>query len=188
MSNGRKIYLINPKFQIKFSFFICSLLFLVSIIYPFTIYELMDSIIHHLETISPNIAGDYKTRRSQLFLFLFLLQVGFTGLTFFICIFFSHKIAGPLYKLQKHLALIRDGQSRGPLFFRQGDYFQEIADDVNLTFDQLEERYKNDLVYLSEVTTYMNNLLHVVPDDKRAVIVEIISKLNEIQSRFNSRD
>lgn len=188
MSNGRKIYLINPGFQIKFSLFVCSLLFLVSIIYPFTIYELMNSIISHLESMLPNIAADYKTRRTQLFIFLILLQLGFTGLTFFICVFFSHKIAGPLYKLQKHLSMIRDGQPRGKLFFRSGDYFHEIADDINVTFDYIEENYKKDLMYISEVTSYINNLSLVVPDDKRVVLNEIIVKLNEIQDRFHSKE
>ena len=105
-------------------------------------------------------------------------------LSFFICVFFSHKIAGPLYKLQKHLKLLRDGESPGKLFFRKGDYFQELADDVNLTFDHLEDSYKNDLVYLSEVTSYINNLSLVVPDDKRVVLNEISSRLSSMQERF----
>ena len=110
--------------------------------------------------------------------------MGFTCLTFFICVFFSHKIAGPLYKLQKHLKLIREDSKPGNLFFRQGDYFQELAEDVNQTFDHLEDSYKNDLVYLSEVTSYINNLSMVVPDDKRVVLNEISSRLSHMQERF----
>lgn len=188
MSNGRKIYLINPGFQIKFSLFISILLFVISIIYPFTIYELMNSIVNHLHSIMPNIAQDYDGKKKQIIFYLIMLQLSFTGLTFFICIFFSHRIAGPLYKLQKYLREYRDGLPRIPLTFRKGDYFQEVAEDVNLTLDQIEEDHKKDLVYISEVTTYINNLSLVVPEDKRVVLNEIIVKLNEIQNRFHSKE
>ncbi len=147
----------------------------------------MNSVIGHLENLLPNVAEDYKTRRTQLFIFLVLLQIGFTGLTFFICIFFSHKIAGPLYKLQKHLGKIRNKETHSKLTFRKGDYFQDLAEEVNMTFDQIEEDYKNDLMYMSEVSSYLNNLSLVVPDDKRVVLNEIINRLDEIQGRFNQR-
>lgn len=184
MSYSRKIYLINPKFQIRFSLYVCLMVFLTSIIYPFSIYELMNTIISHFSLKNPEIATHYSSKRDALILFLILLHLGFTCLTFFICVFFSHKIAGPLYKLQKHLKLIRDDSNPEKLFFRKGDYFQELADDVNATFDHLEDSYKNDLVYLSEVTSYINNLSLVVPDDKRVVLNEISSRLSKMQERF----
>jgi hypothetical protein len=184
VSYSRKIYLINPKFQIRFSLYVCILVFLTSIIYPFSIYELMNTIVSHFSLKNPEIAVHYSNKRDALIMFLILLHLGFTCLTFFICVFFSHKIAGPLYKLQKHLKLIRENSAPNKLFFRKGDYFQELADDINETFDHLEDSYKNDLVYLSEVTSYINNLSLVVPDDKRVVLNEISSRLSLMQERF----
>ncbi|MEK6625776.1 MAG: hypothetical protein AABY86_12445 [Bdellovibrionota bacterium] len=61
-----------------------------------------------------------------------------------------------------------------------------MADEFNLTFEQIQENYKKDLVYLSEVNTYLANLSMVVPDDKKVVLNEINRKLTEIQERFNS--
>ena len=147
----------------------------------------MNTIITHFALKNPEIASHYSDKRDSLILFLILLHMGFTCLTFFICIFFSHKIAGPLYKLQKHLKLLREDNNPGNLFFRKGDYFQELADDVNETFTHLEESYKNDLVYLSEVTSYINNLSLVVPDDKRVVLNEISSRLSHMQDRFTKK-
>jgi hypothetical protein len=184
VSYSRKIYLINPKFQIRFSLYVCILVFLTSIIYPFSIYELMNTIIAHFSLKNPEIASNFIAKRDSLIIFLTLLHLGFTSLTFFICVFFSHKIAGPLYKLQKHLKLIRENGYHGKLFFRKGDYFQDLADDVNETFSVLEDNYKNDLVYLSEVTSYINNLSLVVPEDKRVVLNEISSRLSRMQERF----
>jgi hypothetical protein len=156
----------------------------MSIIYPISIYELMNSIIAHFSLKNPEIAARYVNQRDTLILFLCLLHVGLTCLTFFICILLSHKIVGPLYQLQKHLKLIREGQHVENLSFRGGDYFQELATDVNETFSHLDNRYKDDLVYLSEVASYINNLSMVVPDDKRVVLNEISSRLSSIQERF----
>ena len=144
----------------------------------------MNTIITHFSLKNPEIASHYSEKRDALILFLILLHLGFTCLTFFICVFFSHKIAGPLYKLQKHLRLLREGEHPGKLFFRKGDYFPELADDINETFDHMEDSYKSDLVYISEVTSYINNLSLVVPDDKRVVLNEISSRLSLIQERF----
>jgi hypothetical protein len=184
VSYSRKIYLINPNFQIRFSLYACTLVFVTSLIYPYSIYELMGTIVAHFALKNPDVAVHYSSKRDALITFLVLLHLGLTALTFFICIFFSHRIAGPLYKLCKHLRLIREGAKPGKLFFRNGDYFQEVADELNETFDHLEENYKKDLVYLSEVTTYINNLSLVVPDDKRVVLTEISTRLTEMQDRF----
>jgi sensor histidine kinase YesM len=144
----------------------------------------MNTIITHFSLKNPEIASHYSEKRDALVLFLVLLHLGITCLTFFICVFFSHKIAGPLYTLQNHLKQIKAGKNPVKLTFRKGDYFQELAEDVNQTFDFLEDNYKNDLVYLSEVTSYINNLSLVVPDDKRVVLNEISSRLSSMQERF----
>lgn len=93
-----------------------------------------------------------------------------------------------MFKLQKFLRAKKDGLEDGKLFFRKGDYFQEVADDFNETFEELEERHHQDLVYLNEVNSYISNLGMVVPEDKRAVLSEITQRLNQIQSRFESTE
>ncbi|OFZ14181.1 MAG: hypothetical protein A2X86_04835 [Bdellovibrionales bacterium GWA2_49_15] len=184
--NKRRIYLVNPAFQLRFSIFVCLIVFISSLIYPLVIYDVLTEIIERNAQVSPDIAARLPKTRQELLIILSLWQLGFTGMIFVICIFFSHKIAGPLYKLMKFFRAVRAGESPGRLFFRKGDYFNEVADEFNLTFEQIQENYKKDLVYLSEVNTYLANLSMVVPDDKKVVLNEINRKLTEIQERFNS--
>lgn len=184
----RNTYLINPHFQIKFSLYVCGLVFVSSIIYPLTIFDLLSSFIAFISSKSPEAANQLQEKRTSLIVILTLWQVGFTALVFIACIFFSHKIAGPMFKLQKFLRAKKDGLEDGKLFFRKGDYFQEVADDFNETFEELEERHHQDLVYLNEVNSYISNLGMVVPEDKRAVLSEITQRLNQIQSRFESTE
>lgn len=180
----RNTYLINPHFQLKFSLYVCGLVFVSSIIYPLTIFDLLTSFIEFIASKSPEAAAQLEAKRTSLIVILSLWQVGFTALVFVACIFFSHKIAGPMFKLQKFLRGKRDGIDGGKLFFRKGDYFQEVADDFNDAFDELEDRHHQDLIYLNEVNSYISNLGMVVPEDKRAVLAEITQRLNQIQNRL----
>jgi signal transduction histidine kinase len=125
--------------------------------------------------------------KETLIVILVLFQIGFTALFFIICIFISHKIAGPMFKLQKFLSRVRDGQQYDKLYFRKGDYFPEIAEDFNKTLETIRGQHENDFVYLSEVNTYLKNLSMVVPEDKKIVLSEIVTKLDEMQKRFNNR-
>jgi hypothetical protein len=148
----------------------------------------MNNIIVFFSLKNPEIAALYESKRNSLIFFLVLLHLGFTCLTFLACIFFSHRVAGPLYKLKKHLAEIRTNGIKDKLFFRKTDYFLEVADEVNQTMDFIHESYKNDLIYLGEVNSYINNLSLVVPDDKKIVLHEISSKLSEMQERYVSKN
>lgn len=187
MSYSRKIFIINPQFQLRISLYISLLVFITSLIYPYTIYKLMENIILHFSLKSPEIASRFAEMRFSLILFLVLMQLGFTLVTFCICIFFSHRIAGPLYKLQKYLKEVRENGFKEKLFFRKNDYFPEIAEDVSSTLEQLEGHHKEDLIYLEEINTYINNLKIVVPEDKKIVLNEISIKLSEMQNRISSK-
>lgn len=149
-------------------------MFISSLLYPVIIYDMIAKYI-------PNANEDM---RLALLVVLGLWHIGITSLVFIVSIFFSHKIAGPIYKTRKYLELVRQGGFPGRLFFRKGDYFPELADDFNSTMEAVQDNYKRDFVYISEVNTYLANLSLVVPEDKRTILDEIRNKLTEIQGRF----
>lgn len=178
----RTIFVINPKFQYKFSLFICSIVLIGSLIYPVTIFDLYNKII----AMQPLNQADLEANRNYLFVLLSVIQLAFMGIVFVVSIFLSHKIAGPMYKLKNHLQSIREGGEVKPIFFRNGDNFHEIAEEVNLLMDHLSSQREEDFAYLEEVATYINNLALVAPEDKKPVIKEILSRLATIQNRLQS--
>ncbi len=184
MAYSRRIYLINPKFQVRFSALVTFAVLLSSLIYPFAIYDLMDNFITYMAQNSPEQVSQLTSRRNDLIMTLILWQIGFSSMIFIVCVFFSHKIAGPIFKLMKFFQGAREGHLSDKLYFRKGDYFHELAEDYNDTMDTILEKQKADFVYLSEVATYISNLALVVPEDKKVVLKEIGQKLNEIQGRF----
>jgi sensor histidine kinase YesM len=179
----RSIFVINPTFQYKFSFMVCSFALLTSIMYPWTIYDIFEKVI----MLNPAEAEVLKNNRTTLFILLGAAQFGLLGLIFIVSIFISHKIAGPIYKLQNYLRNIREGGDITHLFFRNGDHFTEVADEVNQVMEYLVQQRQDDFQYLDEVSSYMANLALVIPEDKKPVLNEILSKLAEIRSRYSKK-
>ena len=140
----RRRYLIDPKFQLKFSLMMTLIVVVSSAIYPIVFYETMSQIIEKLLSKgldTEKIIEDFKGSISSFFI---LWHTLFAISTFIICIFFGHKIAGPIYRIQKNLANIRNGQRWRRLFFRKGDYFFELADDFNQAFEVIHGKEDDD--------------------------------------------
>ncbi|MEC8623936.1 MAG: hypothetical protein VXY34_03890, partial [Bdellovibrionota bacterium] len=162
MTYKRTIFLINPKFQLKFSLLISTVVFISSLIYPFIIYNLMTSYSNDIssnlvkicekETEEiPRVSKAVSNQREKIIILLIFGQFIFTGIIFIISIFFSHKIAGPIYKTQKYLRKVSDNKGLGKLSFREEDYFKDLAEDYNKTFSTIQNNYNRDVVYLNEI-------------------------------------
>jgi signal transduction histidine kinase len=148
--------------------------------YPLSIIDIFNVIIEK----QPTEAASFEGLRNNLLVFLGFIEFAFLGLVFVVCIFMSHKVAGPMYKLQNHLINIKNGGEVKPVFFRDGDNFQEVAEEVNEVLEYFVNQRQEDFAYLDEVSAYINNLSLVVPEDKKPVLNEIQSNLAKIQSRY----
>jgi sensor histidine kinase YesM len=178
----RSVFLINPRFQIRFGLIVCSLIFLSSLIYPLIFMEFFDEV---LKASGP-LTEKASAARNELIFYLFLIQFVFILIVFIMFIFITHKIAGPMYKLKHHLSDIRHGEPITGIQFRNGDYFQEIAEEVSLFLESIAYNQEMDFQYIEEVSSYIDNLTSVVPDDKKPVLSEISRRLIDIKNRYKS--
>jgi hypothetical protein len=48
-------------------------------------------------------------------------------------------VAGPLYRLRKHLSAVARGETHSDVRFRKGDFFPEVADAYNLQMIRYRE-------------------------------------------------
>ncbi len=178
----RAVYIINPSFQITFSLIVCSFIIISSVIYPIILIDFLNEI----GSRYPEIAANMKLAQSDLILYMGMIQIFVIILVFIIFIFFTHRIAGPMHKLKMHLSKIRQGEPITPLTFRSGDHFHDVAEEVTLFLETLTYNQENDFMYLDEISTYIENLTPVVPDDKKPVLSEISRRLIEIKSRYKN--
>ncbi len=89
-----------------------------------------------------------------------------------------------MQKLKNHLEKIRQGGAITPLSFRDGDHFHDVAEEVSLFLETVSFNQENDFQYLDEVAIYIENLVPVVPDDKKPILSEISRRLMDIKSRY----
>ncbi len=132
MASTRKIFLINKRFQFRFAFYVCSWMIALSCAYPLVISNLFDYFFRYLtlDPLGPGLA-DLEKIRADVIWTLIGMEGFLVFLTFLICIFMSHRIAGPLYKLRNFFLDAKAGNTEQVLSFRKMDYFQELVPAYN---------------------------------------------------------
>jgi hypothetical protein len=140
---GEKKFLINNNFQIQF---MISLL-LISICSMSVIYLANDYFFHSYMQRGEalNLPPDHP------FFLMILEQKKFMTNVFMVVaasisaiaglwgLFYSHKIAGPLYRLQKYFtqAAVDSAPLKKKIYFRDDDFFQEVPDSINKYIDSV---------------------------------------------------
>ncbi len=187
MIKRRKTYLVNPPFQLKFSILVSFLVFLSSLIYPWAIFDIMNQTIAVFAKVEPSFAPILIERRKTLWIILTMWQIGFLGLIFGITIFFSHKVAGPLYRIKIFLDDLKLGKGQPQIVLRPGDYFQDVVNNIQQTFDYITAEYNKDYIPITDAIKQLSYLKSQFPEDKAESFDKILEKLTEIQDRINRR-
>lgn len=132
-----KVYMINPDFQWKFmSYVILTVVMSVGIIF-LTNYIFFEDLIAQGEKYGlPKDHGYFvmiKHQRNTMTGIFFGVSAVISIIIGFWGLFFSHRIAGPLYRLNLYFrkAAIDKDTKIPPLFFRENDFFQEVPDSIN---------------------------------------------------------
>jgi methyl-accepting chemotaxis protein len=142
--DGRKVILINPRFQLTFLGYMVGMSFVAIIIfyianrYFFWTFRQMGTTLGlPPDHIFFQFIGEQQTKMNVVF--------GVTSLAVFIAlsiggIVFSHWVAGPLYRLKRHLRDIASGKTMADVKFRKRDFFPELADGFNEMMRSFRER------------------------------------------------
>ncbi len=140
---GEKKFLINSDFQIQF---IASLL-LISIISMSIIYLANDYFFHsyiqkgqalNLPPDHPFFLMIHEQKKFMTKVFI-AVAMSISTLATIWGLFYSHKIAGPLHRLQKYFiaAAAENCELKNKIYFRDNDFFQEVPASINLYIDSL---------------------------------------------------
>lgn len=122
----RRHYLINKKMQLGLTFRFLFLTILLSLFIGFEVY------ITVWPVVSGVISKDLMNLiRYQIFFrsLFFVLPLLFVIVAF--SIIFSHRIAGPVYRLERTLDMVIKGEDVRDIKLRKGDELQELAARIN---------------------------------------------------------
>lgn len=127
--NRRRRYWINSKFQMKYLRMILLLELVVMAVTAVVTLSLAFFLF--------NPAFESGVGWNKIFIGFvgFALAVG--GAFVYLGVRLSHRICGPVYRMQRVLQAIRNGEDPGPVTLRDGDELQELAEDLGMTIDSL---------------------------------------------------
>jgi methyl-accepting chemotaxis protein len=182
MHHKRRVYLINRRFQLRFAFYVCSWLVALSFVYPLIISNIFDFLFSYL-VVDPNgpEISYLEGVRLDLLSLLIIMQVVMLVLSFFISIFMSHKVAGPLYKLGKFFQEAKAGNLSERIAFRKRDYFPELATQYNEMMDSIRNRINGKSQALSTVTHKLETILAKSDPALQSDLNSLLSDLRKIQ-------
>lgn len=132
----RKIIIINPKFQWQYlAHSLVASLFFFTVLYFAMLFSF-----DYFEAEIYNYSSDLAVTTEELFIFLksrmgmvFISAVLFS--VFWVAVlglFISHRIAGPIYRMQQHLIFLKNNpDSYSTVKFREKDYFIELESAFN---------------------------------------------------------
>lgn len=139
-SNMRREYYIYREIQFKYIRLTLLLMLLVCIIMGYTVSETSLGVL--TETLSKvypaeDIKEVYGILNSTLILRLLLMIPVVIVATMYV----SHRVAGPVYRLEKELIQIGEGDLSRRLVLRKNDDLKKMAEEMNNVMDRLDNHF-----------------------------------------------
>ena len=139
----RKNYFVNPRLQLQLVLG-ANVLAIISALLIATLNYYVQS---HLQNYGSTLGlppghpySDFLAQREAQF-DLLCLVIGIVQFALFnvAAIFLSHRIAGPLYRLERHLLDVATGKEPRDVNFRKGDYYQPLAEACNKVMARMRD-------------------------------------------------
>ena len=135
-----KNLLINPKYQIKYIFWISLTGLGLVALNAGLVYHYVSENYAILVDLSPMTdeakAQLYRELR-EIIIKLSLISIGFLSVVSFFGLIFSHRTAGPMYHFKRIFNAIKSGDTKARVHLRPKDDFQDVAQGFNEMMDSL---------------------------------------------------
>lgn len=186
----RSHYLVATKFQLKYVGIILGLMFLTAILCSYVVYYTMMVLLgEKLANVYPQgrLIAIVNTVNWRIFLSIFLI----TPLVAMIGIVLSHRIAGPIYRMEKYLGDLAKGNLANRITLRKKDELATLATMINYVVESWREFVREERIQLnraqSDIDALKGSLASKSPDT--SVVTKNLAGLSsEIRGLHNSLD
>lgn len=132
---GRKILLINPRFQLIFLGYVLGMSVLaIGVFYLANMYFFWKFSAMGVSLQLPENHAFFQfineQKKTMNMVFAVTAFVSFV-LLLLGALLLSHRVAGPLHRLNQHMLNMAAGRTRHDVQFRKGDFFQELSTSFN---------------------------------------------------------
>lgn len=139
----KKQFLINKRFQFQFMLSVLLICICSMTIIYLANYYFFQSYIH--KGIALNLSPDhpyflmiYEQKNFMTKVYVIVASC-LSTISLIWGLFYSHKIAGPLFRLQRYFthAAVQSEPLSSKIYFREDDYFQEVPESINKYIDSV---------------------------------------------------
>jgi prepilin-type N-terminal cleavage/methylation domain-containing protein len=140
----RRKYLVNTRLQLVYAGLVIWFVFNAILAIGATTYVIvLNTFLGELEetgTATVNVYGLVSNVNGVLMWRVGLLIVLLLPLAGMLAVYFLHRLAGPVQKIQQTLQDVLDGREYRPIVLRQHDHLGELAEQVNLLLEQHRQK------------------------------------------------
>ena len=182
----RKRYLVATKFQLKYIGLILIIVVLTGTICSYVVYYTTMLLLgDKLANVYPQgrLISIVNTVNLRILLSLILVA----PLMVIIGVFASHKIAGPIYRIEKFLENMANGDYSSMLTLRKNDELIPLANGINRFIETIKGTIKEERSELEQVFVSLDSLRRVVDAEPvdRSVLIDAVDKLSEELIKVN---
>lgn len=153
----RKQYIVASKFQLRYIGLILALVFLTAALCSYVVYYTSMLLLgDKLANVYPQGRLISIVNMVNLRMLLSLLLI--TPLIVMIGIWASHKIAGPIYRIEKFLNAMAEGQLTQQLTLRKNDELVSLADGINKLADSMKDTIRREREHLAKTSASLEAL------------------------------
>lgn len=182
----RRQYIVDKKFQYKYLFNILIMTFFTIIIVTLAIFfVLWEKIIKEFFYI-PDAAkklGDIFVSTSQILVLPVIILLLIFSI---IAILFSHKIAGPIYRVEKIAEELKKGNLNIKVQFRKGDELHHLAEALNNMISGIKNMILSDKKIINNLVSVVSKLQNDIKRSRglKKGVKFTIKKLNTIVTQL----
>lgn len=176
---NRKQYLIDRKFQLRLALELMVVVLMVPLVvwadfYVLGQYALSQNISSNMARSDWGIIGSLI--RQQWILMVVLYLVNF-GLIYIFLVYYTHRIAGPVYRFSVTLDAMSEGDLTSRVSLRKNDYFENLGASIN----RLSDHYADVFSELKAIATLINESKG---ENSSAQEQEQIAKMNKLLEKY----
>ncbi len=178
----RTKYLVSTQFQLRYVGIILLLMLVTAVICSYTIYyTVMVLIGEKLSNVYPQgrLIAIINTVNLRILFSLLLITPVVTA----IGIYLSHKIAGPIYRIEKFLDNMALGNLASRIVLRKGDELMSVADKINILSDSLSVTMGNQKSGMTRIVAEIGELKNMI-DSKSGDISLLDNNIEKLQGEI----
>lgn len=175
----RRTYLIKTGLQLRYMGIIISTMLLVAFGVGWVIYHTSWGMIANtpdltLDKLSDIFDGVNTLLTKWIVVFVFVIAI--------LSIFVSHKIAGPVYRLEETTRIIASGDLTYQIHLREGDELQDLQEAFNTMSESLRQMVSKDREVIAELIETGKKLNETIKSDDKdpKALKAVSSKLQTI--------